>query len=130
MTPLEFLAGWIIRSSILVAGGALMLWLSRAKDSSVRAVVWTALLFGSIAIPALNLASPKTFLPALRKTPAGVAVRTAKVPIAVSEPAPAEVRSVRPALANSQSAAHTASSPQLAGTRGHFDWTRAALGDC
>src|SRR5215472_3425686 len=106
MTPVEFLAGWIVRSSILIAGGALLLWLSRAKDSSVRAVVWAALLFGSMAIPVLNLASPKTFLPALRKTAAGVVVQTAEVPIAVSEPAPAEVRSIRPAVANSESAAH------------------------
>src|SRR5215471_15112627 len=127
MTPVEFLVGWIIRSSILIGGGALLLWLSRAKYSSVRAILWTSLLFGSIAIPVLNLASPKTFLPALRKTAAGVVVRTAEVPIAVSEPAPAEVRSVRPAVANSESAAHTASSPQLVSTPGHFDWEHAAL---
>src|SRR6202034_2126974 len=49
MTTVEFLAEWMIRSAILIAGGALLLWLLRVKDSSIRAVVWTAMLCGSLA---------------------------------------------------------------------------------
>jgi hypothetical protein len=32
-----FLVEWIIRSSILIASGSLLLWLLRVKDSSIRA---------------------------------------------------------------------------------------------
>ncbi len=91
MTPVGFLAEWIIRSSILIAGGALLLWLSRVKDASIRTVAWTAMLCGSFLIPALTLEFLKTFLPSVRKTAAGVVVLPAEVPppVTVSEPAPA-----------------------------------------
>jgi hypothetical protein len=50
MIPLEFLAEWTIRSSILIAGGALLLWLLRVNYSSLRAMAWAALLCGSFLI--------------------------------------------------------------------------------
>ena len=72
MTPVEFLAEWMFRSSILIASGTLLLWLLRVKDSPIRVVSWTAMLCGSFLIPilaisALTLALPKMFLPTIRR---------------------------------------------------------------
>ena len=58
MTTVEFLAEWALRSAILILAGALLLWALRVKDSSVRLAAWTAMLIGSLAIPALT-ALPK-----------------------------------------------------------------------
>ncbi len=59
MTTIGFLAGWALRSSILILGGALLLWLLRVKDASIRLAAWTAILWASLAIPALHMAVPK-----------------------------------------------------------------------
>jgi uncharacterized protein (TIGR03435 family) len=81
MTAAEFLAGWTVRSLILIAVGVSLLWLSRPRNASLRAAAWSAILFGSCAIPIVNFIptvfdlAPKTFLPALRHTAAGVVVR-------------------------------------------------------
>jgi beta-lactamase regulating signal transducer with metallopeptidase domain len=66
MTILPFLAEWAIRSSILIAGGALLLWILRVKDASIRLAAWTAMLAGSLAIPALTAALPKVPIPVTR----------------------------------------------------------------
>jgi multidrug efflux pump subunit AcrA (membrane-fusion protein) len=55
MNALEFLAEWAVRSSVLIAVGALGLIALRVKDSSIRLAVWVALLFGSSVIPLLNV---------------------------------------------------------------------------
>jgi hypothetical protein len=49
------LAGWALRSSVLILCGAGLLWILRVKDAAVRLTAWTALLAGSLAIPALML---------------------------------------------------------------------------
>ncbi len=66
MTTTQFLAEWALRSSILILAGALLLWALRVKDSAVRLVALTAVLCGSLAIPALNAVAPKTPLPVMR----------------------------------------------------------------
>lgn len=62
MTILLFLAGWVLRSSILILCGAGLLWLLRilwrVNDASIRLTAWTALLAGSLAIPALTSVLP------------------------------------------------------------------------
>ncbi|HKE28798.1 MAG TPA: efflux RND transporter periplasmic adaptor subunit [Bryobacteraceae bacterium] len=58
MTTVLFLAEWALRSSVLVLSGALLLWLLRVKDPATRLAAWTAILAGSLAIPALTAILP------------------------------------------------------------------------
>lgn len=94
MSTVLFLAEWALRSSALVSCGALLLWLLRVKDPAARLAAWTAILFGSLTIPALTL-----FLPTLpiqmRQAAAPPAATAIVLPAAapvVSEPR-ADVRS-------------------------------------
>jgi beta-lactamase regulating signal transducer with metallopeptidase domain len=73
MNALTFLVEWAVRSSILILSGALLLWALRVKDPAVSLFAWTAMLFTSLAIPALT--------PALPKVPVGVPVG---VPVALT----------------------------------------------
>ncbi len=66
MMALQFLAEWALRSSILVLSGALLLWLFRVKDPSVRLAAWVAVLAGSMMIPVLTAALPKLPLSLMR----------------------------------------------------------------
>jgi hypothetical protein len=59
MTTVQFLAEWALRSSILILSGALLLGVLRVKDPSIRLAAWTAMLCGSLAIPALTAALPR-----------------------------------------------------------------------
>jgi hypothetical protein len=63
MTTVQFLAEWALRSSILIVSGALLLGALRVKDPSIRLAAWTAMLCGSLAIPALTAALPRVPLP-------------------------------------------------------------------
>ena len=69
MSSVQFLAEWALRSSILILTGALFLKLLRVKDASVRLAAWTAILVGSLAIPAMSIALPVVPVPILRATP-------------------------------------------------------------
>jgi uncharacterized protein (TIGR03435 family) len=60
---IPFLAEWLVRSSVLVLVGALLLWLLRVKNPSVRLTAWTAMLVASLAIPVLTALVPKAPLP-------------------------------------------------------------------
>ena len=91
MTTLQFLAEWALRSSILILSGALLLWVLRVKDSSVRLAAWTAILAGSLAIPALTTALPKVPLVILRAS--GRVDPTVAIYDAAPEPEPAVPRS-------------------------------------
>jgi uncharacterized protein (TIGR03435 family) len=53
-----FLIEWAFRSSILILSGALLLRVLRVKDSSIRLAAWTAMLGGSLLIPALAASLP------------------------------------------------------------------------
>ena len=106
MTTVEFLAEWALRSSILILGGALLLWALRVKDSSVRLAAWTAMLLGSLAIPALT-ALPKIPFPVMH----------AAAPLIVDTPV------LTPFL----SAPSTDVPSQIAVAPNKFNWTHAAL---
>ena len=116
MTAIQFLAEWALRSSILILIGALLLWVLRIKDPSVRLAAWVAMLCGSLAIPALSTLLPKVPVAVLRSAP----------PVqALSRPAPAiDSRSTQPAPS------HTA--PEVlrkgATAAAQFDWAGVALG--
>lgn len=66
MTLIQFLAEWIVRSSILILVGTLLLWLLHVRNPSLRLSAWTVILAGSLAIPLLTEALPKVPLPLLR----------------------------------------------------------------
>jgi beta-lactamase regulating signal transducer with metallopeptidase domain len=55
---IPFLGGWIVRSSLLILSGALLLRLMRVKNPAARLTAWTAMLAGSLAIPLLSAALP------------------------------------------------------------------------
>lgn len=99
MTTVGFLAEWAVRSSALIACGALVLWVVRVKDASIRLAAWTAMLAGSLAIPALTISLPK-------------------VPVAVMSTVSA------PAIENLPSLAPL--SPTVTVPRS-FDWWRVAI---
>lgn len=58
MIAIRFLLEWALRSSILILSGAALLRVFRVKDSSIRLAAWTAMLLGSLAMPALTGALP------------------------------------------------------------------------
>ena len=82
MMTVGSLAGWALRSSVLILVGLVLLKALRVKDPAVRLAVWTAVLCASLAIPLLSVALPS------------IPVRTA--PVAVPMPSPTgDGRSVR-----------------------------------
>ncbi len=102
MNALEFLAEWAVRSSVLIAAGALVLMALRVKDSSIRLAVWVALLFGSLIMPAIPLMTMTVALP--------------RIPVIVARPVGGPV-------------VDFASAPvvPLAAPVTPFDWARAGL---
>lgn len=66
---IQFLAEWAIRSSILIACGALLLSVLRVKDSSVRLARWTAMLAGSMLIPVMAVILPAVPITVFRSKP-------------------------------------------------------------
>jgi len=66
MNEIEFLAEWALRSSILIFGGALLIWLTRIKDPAIRLAGWIALLLGSLLIPVMTMTLPVVPVPVLR----------------------------------------------------------------
>jgi multidrug efflux pump subunit AcrA (membrane-fusion protein)/beta-lactamase regulating signal transducer with metallopeptidase domain len=108
MTTTQFLAEWALRSSILILSGALLLWALRVKDSSIRLAAWTAILFGSLAIPALTAALPKVPLIVTR-----TATRTVEARVVRDESTP--------------SPEPPASRQNGTGVSKRFDWARAAV---
>jgi hypothetical protein len=60
---LASLATWALRSAVVAIAAAVLLRLFRVKDPSVRLAAWTAVLFGSLLIPVLNMILPAVSLP-------------------------------------------------------------------
>jgi hypothetical protein len=58
MSTVGFLAGWALRSSILIVCGAVLMKVLRVTDPAVRLAAWTAMLCGSLAIPILTASLP------------------------------------------------------------------------
>ncbi|HEV2447731.1 MAG TPA: M56 family metallopeptidase, partial [Candidatus Sulfopaludibacter sp.] len=108
MITVRFLVEWAVRSSILIGSGALVLWVVRVKAPAVRLACWTAMLCGSLAIPALMAALPGVPLPGV---PAGILRTPATQPLHL-DASPALVAAV---FARGEAAAEP------------FDWTRAAM---
>lgn len=54
----SFLIEWAIRSSVLIGSGAVLLWLLRVKDPSIRLAACIAAVCGSLAMPLLTAALP------------------------------------------------------------------------
>jgi beta-lactamase regulating signal transducer with metallopeptidase domain len=105
---------WALRSSILIVSGALLLWVLRVKDASIRWAAWTAMLCASLAIPALTVALPKLPLVVMRVAPPRI-----EAPVVVyhapEEPTPA----VSPSYVGVEKRGNAVSKP--------FDWARAAV---
>jgi uncharacterized protein (TIGR03435 family) len=110
MTAIQLLAEWALRSSILILSGALLLRALRVKDPSIRLAAWTAMLCGSLAIPAIAAALPKMPLAVMR-----MAARPVEVPVVIYEGAPAP----EPTVSRQADGIADASKP--------FDWARAAV---
>ncbi len=102
MITVQFLAGWALRSSILILIGAVLLRALRVKDPSIRLAAWTAMLGGSLAIPALTTVLPHVALPGIR-----VATQPVAAPAVVYEASPAPAPPVKRVT--------------------RFDWARATL---
>ena len=113
MTTLLFLGAWAIRSSVLLAVAAVLLRALRVKDACTQLAVWTAVLCGSLAIPALTAALPGMPLPAVR-----TAARTA-APLATAADLAAPRGAAPPLPADRKP------QPQNAG-EARIDWAAAA----
>jgi RND family efflux transporter MFP subunit len=114
MITLQFLAEWALRSAILILSGALLLKALRVKDPSVRLAAWTAMLCGSLAIPALHAVLPKAPLTVMRAASGPVGSPT-KVYEVTQTPVSAFPR---PDLREER---------RGAGVVKRFNWTRAAV---
>jgi beta-lactamase regulating signal transducer with metallopeptidase domain len=108
MITVSFLAGWALRSAILIVSGVVLLKMLRVKDASVRLAAWTAILCGSLAIPLLTVSLPAMPVP----------TRAAVIP-----QAPVYNRAPLP----SATAVYRVGAP-IAPTLKSFDWGRVAVG--
>jgi len=118
MTTILFLAGWAVRSSVLILMGALLLRVLGVKDPSIRLAAWIAVLCGSLALPVLGVLLPNTLPSVLPRIPLAVmrtAAREAEAPRVVREAAPAPMSEVV-----SRQGGAAASKP--------VDWALAAVG--
>jgi len=111
MIAIPFLAEWALRSSILIAGGALLLRVLRVKDPGICLAAWTAMLCGSLATPALTAALPKGPLAVTR----WVSGR-AEAPVAARQAAPVNAAPQWPTEAQPRPAVPSS-----------LDWARAAV---
>lgn len=109
MNTIQFLAEWAVRSSVLILSGTLLLRALRVKNSSTRLAAWTAILCGSLAIPAMTSALPRVVLPVLRSP---------VVPVSAPMPTAFEPDAPLPASVDVR---------QVEARPTPFDWTRAAL---
>ena len=82
---IQFLAEWALRSSILIACGALLLAVVRVKDSSIRLAAWTAMLAGSTLIPGMAVILPAIPVTIFHSQPPAVAHATQSSSHPVSE---------------------------------------------
>src|SRR5215471_13157293 len=111
MIAIQFLMEWALRSSILILCGAAVLRALRVKDASIRMAAWTAMLFGSLAIPALTVMLPDMSL---------IIPRAAAAPLQI----PRAVNETLPKSPLAQDAGFAKRSPIIAKP---FDWASAAL---
>ncbi len=58
MNAFQFLVGWGLRSTALIAAAAAIVWLLRLRNPFTRMAVWTITLAGSLALPLLTVTLP------------------------------------------------------------------------
>ena len=108
MNTAVFLVEWALRSSVLIGAGGLLLWGLRVRNPAIRLAGWTAMLIGSLAMPAMMAG-----LPAVR-----FAVRPAAAHPGVREPAADATAAI--------SVMPAAGGGETGPVRQPFDWARAA----
>jgi beta-lactamase regulating signal transducer with metallopeptidase domain len=108
MTTIHFLTEWALRSSVLILTGALVLRAFRVKDAPIRMAAWTAMMCGSLIIPALT-----AVLPGIPLRVTSAAPQRVEVPTATEEAAPSSMRETP---------------RQNASAAKEFDWPRISLG--
>jgi RND family efflux transporter MFP subunit len=114
MTTIQFLAEWALRSSVLTLTGALLLWVVRVKDPSIRLAAWTAMLCGSLAMPLFTAMAPRVPVPMIN-----TAIRTARQPVRAPVMNYAAAPASEPTVFRQAEGAADVSKP--------FDWARAAV---
>ena len=75
MSAVPFLAGWALRSAMLILSGALLLRALRVRDAAIRLAAWIAMLCGSLAVPLLTATLPEARLAAIRVERPGMRAR-------------------------------------------------------
>ena len=78
MTIIQFLGEWVVRSSILILAGAMLLWLLRVRNPSVRLAAYTAMLAASLSMPFLVQWAAFTLPGVLPAAPAAICIRSAR----------------------------------------------------
>jgi uncharacterized protein (TIGR03435 family) len=117
MTAIQFLAEWALRSSAFILSGTLVLRALRVKDAAIRLAAWTAMLGGSLAMPLLTAALPKT--PLIRLAMPNLIPRQTGTLWEIDR---------RAAVTGSANSRHGANiSTQSAGISKGYDWPRFAL---
>jgi hypothetical protein len=122
MTMMLFLAGWAIRSSIMILAGAILVSVLRIRDARLRWAVWTAMLCGSLLIPVMS-----TTLPSVNIGIPKAMERTAPVVYAPREPVTAEFP-VAPHLEVHEAPRGATTVQPGAPVAKPFDWGQAILG--
>jgi uncharacterized protein (TIGR03435 family) len=132
MTMFQFPVEWALRSSILVLSGALLLRALRVRDPSIRLAAWTAILGGSLALPALAAVLPSVMLPLeLFRSPTSrlaaprVAAKPVEAPQVAYEAAPQPERAAASDVAVTGQDANGRS--QAARISAPFDWARTIV---
>lgn len=123
MTAILFLAGWAVRSSILILTGAVLISALRMRDATLRCAVWTAVLAGSLLIPVMSTALPGVpiGIPKAMERPAPAVDAPSPEPVMAALPvgAPIELRETSDGATMRRSAAPIAKP---------FDWGQPILG--
>lgn len=122
MTATLFLAGWAIRSSILILVGAILISVLRMRDATSRWAMWTAVLCGSVLIPVMTTSLPGVDIgiPKAIERPALIVDAPPPQPVTAALPAgaPLELRET-PGRAATQRPATPVAKP--------IDWGEAVL---
>ncbi len=119
MSAVPFLAGWALRSAMLISVGAFLLWVLRVKDPAVRLAAWIAMLCGSLAVPLLTTTLPEARLAAIRVAKPAAPARASGTLWALDQAALA--------LGGADSGQRSGNSTGGASVAPRYDWPRLAL---
>jgi uncharacterized protein (TIGR03435 family) len=122
MIMILFLAGWAIRSSIMILAGAILVSVLRIRDATLRWAGWTAMLCGSLLIPVMSTTLPSVNIgiPKAMERPAPV-VDAQQEPVTAEFPVAARLGALEtPRGATTVQPGVPVAKP--------FDWGQAILG--